>query len=190
MRTKILLLLALCLLFCGCDAEPAEALPPDLPSGSIITVGRDVLPYTEDALFSQLFELGNKISFRLKMDEGEIAKMQRDYEQYSSFGSKSPIYRMADLYIREEFTDWAVKKGFEMQAEGDVFTFRLSGNKKLRFKVYSRALDRWYGSEDLTEQTDAQWSTDDHTNIILPAGNYQVVFDPATATITVHVLDG
>jgi hypothetical protein len=77
-----------------------------------------------------------------------------------------------------------------MKAEGDRFVFQLSGNREMRFKVYSRTQDQWYGSECLSELTNVNWSTDDHTNIILPAGKYKVVFDPADGSITVHQLDG
>ena len=53
------------------------------------------------------------------------------------------------------------------------------------FKVYSRLTDRWYGYEVLNTNESIPCTTDDHTNIILPPGNYWVTFDPATQQITV-----
>ena len=49
--------------------------------------------------FERLFDPLNLISFKLDISDRELAKIQADYDKYSSFGSKSPIYRMADLYV-------------------------------------------------------------------------------------------
>ena len=54
---------------------------------------------SQDALFEMLFDIQNKITISLDMRDSELQKMQDDYEEYSEFGSKSPIYRMADLYV-------------------------------------------------------------------------------------------
>lgn len=53
----------------------------------------------EDAIFEALFNKQNHISIRLDIPEKEMLKLQSDYESYSSWGSKSPIYRMANLYV-------------------------------------------------------------------------------------------
>ena len=131
---------------------------------------------------------GENISFAeyVAYKKTTLTKTLQKLDEYASGAPQLP----ADLYIRAEFTDWNVKPGYEMKAEGDRFVFRLSGNRKMRFKVYSRAQDNWFGSECLSELTDVNWSTDDHTNIILPAGTYQVVFDPADSSITVYTLGG
>ncbi len=49
--------------------------------------------------FELLFNPENHISFKLDISKKELAKLQKDYENYSSKNSKSPIYRMADLYV-------------------------------------------------------------------------------------------
>lgn len=54
---------------------------------------------TEQQLFTMLFDIHNKVSLRLDMSDEELTKMQADYETYSKKGSKSPIYRIADLHI-------------------------------------------------------------------------------------------
>lgn len=56
-------------------------------------------PIDENELFSALFSKENHIAVRLDMSEKEMLKLENDYKTYSSKGSKSPIYRMADLYI-------------------------------------------------------------------------------------------
>lgn len=70
------------------------------PAGDgIVDIGFDRLPCTEEQLYAQLFSLENKIDLDLDMEAAELEKMQKDYEHYRSFGSKSPIYRMATLTI-------------------------------------------------------------------------------------------
>ena len=49
--------------------------------------------------FNMLFDPNNHISFELDISDKELAKLQRDYENYSAKGSKSPIYRMANLNV-------------------------------------------------------------------------------------------
>ncbi len=53
----------------------------------------------EEAIFEALFNKNNHISIRLDIDDAEMLKLQKDYESYSAWGSKSPIYRMAELYV-------------------------------------------------------------------------------------------
>lgn len=53
----------------------------------------------EDTIFEALFNKQNHISIHLDIPEKEMLKLQSDYESYSSWGSKSPIYRMANLYV-------------------------------------------------------------------------------------------
>lgn len=73
----------------GSQNGPSTGLP----------ISADTAQDDQQALFDALFDLNNKISLRLHMDEHQIALLQQDYEDYSSWGSKSPIYRMADLEI-------------------------------------------------------------------------------------------
>lgn len=49
--------------------------------------------------FEELFDPQNHVSIKLDISDEELKKIQKDYEHYSSFGSKSPIYRMADMYV-------------------------------------------------------------------------------------------
>lgn len=53
----------------------------------------------EEQLYEQLFSSDCTIRLELDMADTELRKLQADYETYSSRGSKSPIYRMADLIV-------------------------------------------------------------------------------------------
>ena len=62
-------------------------------------VAEDVLGDDQDADFEALFNYANHISLELDIPDSELKKIQEDYEKYSAFGSKSPIYRKANLYV-------------------------------------------------------------------------------------------
>lgn len=94
----------ICLLLCavilgGCDgAEPVKTTAP-IPGDGYFDIGEDEMPYTDEELYSQLFDLNNKITIQIDMSDSELQKLQDDYEYYNSFGSKSPIYRMGTMII-------------------------------------------------------------------------------------------
>lgn len=87
-----------CLLIFICLAILVGCTPVAAPDTTISPSA--TTPQSEDQqLYDRLFDIHNKITLRLDMPEAEIAKMQADYEKYDQNGSKSPIYRMADLYV-------------------------------------------------------------------------------------------
>ena len=113
---KALRLIALVLAFClmltlwGCQTptlqNPSEqtpteptTLPVAAPNDGIIDVGQETLPYSEEQLYLQLFDLNNKIGIDLDMPEQELQKLQDDYDHYREIGSKSPIYRKGNVTI-------------------------------------------------------------------------------------------
>ena len=51
------------------------------------------------AIFNALFDETSYVSIKLDISNSELKKIQQDYDKYSSMGSKSPIYRMADMII-------------------------------------------------------------------------------------------
>lgn len=79
----------------GLDVRKAEAA---LVTGTF-NIDTDELPYTQEEIYDQLFDINNKIEINLDISDAELQKIQNDYSTYSSKGSKSPIYRMADVSI-------------------------------------------------------------------------------------------
>ncbi|MDE6254418.1 MAG: CotH kinase family protein [Lachnospiraceae bacterium] len=67
-------------------------------------VGEDTLPYTDDELYNQLFDIHNKVTIDLDMPNEEMAKLEADYEKNSS----SPIYRMGDVTFTIELENGSV----------------------------------------------------------------------------------
>lgn len=76
-----------------------EKVDPTIPSGSVLNIDKDVLPYTEEQIYKQLFDINNKIEVDVDITKDELQKIQDDYNKYRDMGSKSPIYREADLLI-------------------------------------------------------------------------------------------
>ena len=89
-----LLCLALALTLIACDTPSPTPTPQPTPTPDI-----QESDGAQQTAFEALFSKENHISLKLDISDTELAKLQADYERYSSFGSKSPIYRMADLYV-------------------------------------------------------------------------------------------
>lgn len=53
----------------------------------------------ENELYDEFFNVESVISINIDINESELALIQSDYEYYNSFGSKSPIYRKANVTI-------------------------------------------------------------------------------------------
>lgn len=84
-------------------AVPQEQTKPDGTSDTAPTsptIAEPQPPQTEEGeLFTQLFDPESQISVDIQMSDQELQKMQQDYERYRDMGSKSPIYRRADVTI-------------------------------------------------------------------------------------------
>ncbi len=69
------------------------------PDDGIYDVGYEELPYSDEEIYRQLFDLNNKVQVDIDMSGEELQKLQDDYVRYNEMGSKSPIYRMGTLTI-------------------------------------------------------------------------------------------
>ncbi len=93
--------LCICLMsamFAGCKAD-TPTKPKPIQNLGTFNIDEDALPYSQEEIFAQLFDPENKIEILLDMPEEEVQKLQQDYGHYTAFGSKSPIYRMADVTV-------------------------------------------------------------------------------------------
>ena len=68
--------------------SPMEPSQPEDPTHS-----------EDEKIYAMLFDIRNQVTLSLDMSDEELAKMQADYEKYAGNGSKSPIYRKADLTV-------------------------------------------------------------------------------------------
>lgn len=61
----------------------------------IYNVDTDRLPFSQNEIYHQLFDLNNIVSVKVDISNEEMKKLQKDFEN----NKKSPIYRMANLTI-------------------------------------------------------------------------------------------
>ena len=161
-------------------------------------------PADELAAFNALFDPENHVSIKLDISDSELKKIQEDYDKYSSMGSKSPIYRMADMIISITKPD-----GSKMEWTIDQVGVRMKGNTSrtsfyndwdgmynlIHFKVsFQETFDEeeYYGSDALTwtdsaarkarknrtfatlEKMDMRWNRNDDTTYIRETYSYEL----------------
>lgn len=101
MKRRCILIITFLVLLClaGSMILPLWANMPMVPTDGIYDVGLDLLPFTDQEIYQQLFDLNNKVQVDIDMSHDELQKLQDDYDRYHEMGSKSPIYRMATVTI-------------------------------------------------------------------------------------------
>ena len=193
---------------CECGETDPDYVP-DTPHEHIFVNGKcecgeadpDYVPETPDisdemALFYDLFDYNNHISLKLDISNSELKKIQQDYEKYSKMGSKSPIYRMADLIVTITKPDGTVNRyvieqvGVRMKGNTSRTSFYNDWDgmyNLVHFKIsFQETFDdtTYYGSDALTwadsaarkerknrtfatlEKIDMRWNRNDDTTYI------------------------
>lgn len=105
-------------------------------------------------------------------------------EEYISYERPIP----ARYFIRGDFNDWSNRDEYAMTPSEEHMVFILQFNHDFSFKVYDDLTQSWYGAECLPEDTDLDFRTNDHGNIILRPGTYEVTFHPETLEIIVTTI--
>ena len=139
---------------------------------------------------SQSFSLDRTSDFgsngNISFDEYVQAKLETldrylaETDQYDTGVPKeSPTY-----YIRSDRNGWESDEAWAMENWGGVYSYKVESAQTISLKVYNQKTGTWYGSECIAEGCNVTFTTNDHTNIILPAGTYRITFDPKTNIIT------
>ena len=152
-------------------AEPTTATKYTGTAATTPTVPKedpDLGGFDDDELtvYKEFFNTENHISLHLDISASELKKIQKDYENYSSKGSKSPIYRMADLYVTI-----TKPNGTKLEYKIEQVGVRMKGNTSranfydsngmynlIHFKVsFQETFDdeAYYGSDAITWTDDA-----------------------------------
>lgn len=103
----------------------------------------------------------------------------------SYMGQSEVLPGSRDCYIRGDFNNWSIDGNYAMKEEGSLLTYTLRLRNSGKFKVYDNQDGAWMGAERVSEQTNVSWEADGHTNIVLPSGNWKILYDPETRSITV-----
>ena len=142
----------------GCDKTQNKKKEEsnDKVNNTPIAMSEDFEITSEDKkLYDDLFSAKSDIKIRIDIPEKELKKIQTDYEHYSSFGSKSPIYRMCTLYIEIEGKEYVLeevgirmkgntsRRDFYDKSTGEVYNL-------IHFKIsFQETFDdeKYYGSD-------------------------------------------
>ncbi|MGN1103676.1 MAG: CotH kinase family protein [Candidatus Coproplasma sp.] len=91
-----------------------------------------------------------------------------------------------DLCIRADFTDWNRSDEYKLEkTEEGIFSITLTRQSDFRFKIHDDDDGKWYGAEWVDYSCPPYLESDEHTNIVLPAGSYLIRFDINTRIIYV-----
>ena len=99
-------------------------------------------------------------------------------------GSDDEIGRVWEPYIRADFTGWQNDESYKMTECEGGFTITLTLQGSFKFKVYDNKTGAWFGAEVVTDECEVEYESDGHTNVVLPAGTYTVIFNTSEQTIT------
>ena len=154
-------------------------------------------------IFNALFDPKSHISIKLDISDSELKKIQQDYDNYASRGSKSPIYRMADMIVTitesdgEENTYTIPQVGVRMKGNTSRTSFYNDHEgmyNLVHFKIsFQETFDEveYYGSDALSwneaereerkdrtfatlEKVDIRWNRNDDTTYIRENYSYDL----------------
>jgi spore coat protein CotH len=186
----------------GNQDNPGSGNQDNPGSGEDVSTPDD--PDEELALFYDFFDQKNHISIKLDISNSELKKIQKDYEKYSSMGSKSPIYRMADMIVTITKPDGSAKRytveqvGVRMKGNTSRTSFYSDNDgmyNLIHFKIsFGETFDEeeYYGSSALVwendearearkdrtfatlEKIDIRWNRNDDTTYIRESYAYDL----------------
>ena len=153
--------------------------------------------YSAEASPSKTYKNAERYSFTFDIDRSaspsESANMSfADYitlkkatlEGALNGETTDDVVRVYDLYIRADFTGWQNDEAYKMTECEGGYTVTLTQSGEFRFKIYDNVSGSWFGAEVVREDCEVEISTDKHTNVVLPAGSYTVIFNVSDRSIT------
>lgn len=138
--------------------------------GSGDNTGDNTNTLTDLEIYDLLFAPESRVEIKLDITNSELAKLQADYETYSSKGSKSPIYRMANITIKltdskNNVYQWTIDQvGVRMKGNTSRCNFYSQSDgmyNLIHFKIsFGETFDKskYYGDEALVWESDDERS--------------------------------
>ena len=141
--------------------KPTEPAPTD-PDEALIDVDTDKLPVSQRTLYDRLFAPDRKIQVDIRISDSELLKLQKDYEHYSGFGSKSPIYRMADVVITIDGVGYLIREvGVRMKGNTSRTDFYSTANGIYNAIHLKLDFQQTFDDEDYYGSDAKVWSSKD-----------------------------
>jgi hypothetical protein len=122
---------------------------------------------------------GDNMSFKEYMN----AKMS-SFRSYMGIADNQPS--SDQCYILGDFNGWTVANDYAMTKEGNLLTYTLRLGSTGKLKIYDNQNGTWMGSECIGSDTTVSYETDKRTNIILPSGNWKILYNPEAKSITIQ----
>jgi len=175
----VLISFTLCLMLAACSKE--QTVQEDVTRvAQICNVATDTLPYNEESIYQQLFDINNKIEVELDITEDTLQQLQQDYEDYEKRGSKSPLYREADLKItittEQDSVTYVIEKvGIRMKgntSRTDFYDAKEGQYNLIHFKV-----DFGERTFATLEKLELRWNKNDDSTYIREYYAYEMYRD-------------
>ncbi len=135
------------------------------------------LTKTDDASGGRNMSFRDYITAKMNTARNGLTKV----EEAASYVRPVP----ATFFIRGDFNGWSNEDRYGMEAVDGKQVYTLTMNREFSFKVYDNINQEWYGTDFFPEDIDLDYNTNDHANVILRPGTYEVVFDPEYLTLYV-----
>ena len=143
-------------------------------------VGTDVLPYTEESLYQQLFDIRNKVEIALDISAGELQKLQEDYENYDGRSSKSPVYRKASIRITittEQDTCTYILDNIGVRMKGNTSRTDFYSEEKGQYNLIHFKVDFGEQTFATLEKLELRWNKNDDSTYIREYYAYEMYRD-------------
>lgn len=123
---------------------------PTFPDLSIPSPDKD-----EIDIYNELFDINNRVAVYIDISEKELLKIEKDYEEFSSRGSKSPIYRMCDLVITINNDQYYINEvGIRMKGNTSRTSFYDEINGIYNYIHYKLKFTETFDDEDDYDETE------------------------------------
>lgn len=180
-----LMCVGMTMLLCGCGGEET----PQPIGGNVIdksqieaahVVGKDKLPYSDEELFEQLFDINNRIDIAIDISDEELLNIQKDYEKYSEMGSKSPVYREASMYISihtKEDTQTYYIENIGIRMKGNTSRTNFYSEEDGQYNLIHYRVKFMDGDFATLENLELKWNKNDDTTYIREYYAYEMFRD-------------
>lgn len=179
------------------ESEDTSIIDSYLADDSIVVVGKETLPYTPEEIYTQLFNLENRVDIEIDISNEEMLNIQKDYEKYSHMGSKSPIYRPASIYIKidnkkDKYTYYIPNVGFRMK--GNTSRTNFYDEQQGQYNLVHYRVKFLEGDFATLEGLELKWNRNDDSTYVREIYAYDMYRDlgvlaPRVSLATMEVAD-
>ncbi len=151
----------------GNDGNAGGTMNPGFDSSkTVFNIDEDVLPYTQEEIYAQLFDINNKVEINVDISDSELAKLQKDYDEYSNKGSKSPIYRKASVDIKittskDSYTYHIDEVGIRMKGNTSRTSFYSKSEGKYNLIHFKLDFQETFDDEEYYTTDAKDWGSDE-----------------------------